>query len=279
MPSLAKGVSLSLGLISTTVRVESARESETSLNQICQGQPGQPSHAPSTLHQKLNCPACGPVVDTSVIKRGRPSGDGFLVVEPAAIEALKSTNAEPYKKSITLGAHPADAFDLETTRGEKMYYLVPDGTPDIYALMVDVVRSSDVALCGLWTPRSVASLFQLKVYERGGNAALVLEERVPAASLKPVPVTGGKTDPDLLTVALAFVPTLVKPLDMAAYDDGFKTKLEELFASVTPVTGLSTGVAATVTTVAPDELMKRLQESLKPVKKAAVRKTAPRKTA
>lgn len=194
MASVATGVSLTLGLISTTVRVESAKEAETSLNQICQGQPNLPAHAPSALNQKLTCPACGPITDASLIKRGRPSGDGYLVVEPADIAALKTANADPFKKQITLSAHPRAQFELETARGEKLYYLVPDGTPDYYATMLEAVKTADAALCGLWTPRSVASLFQLRAYERDGMSALVLEERVSAASLKAVPTTGGTVD-------------------------------------------------------------------------------------
>jgi non-homologous end joining protein Ku len=278
MPSIATGVSLTLGLISTTVRVESAKEGVTSLNQICEGQPNHPDHAPSTVNSKLACPACGPITDVSLIKRGRPSGDGFMVVDPAQIEALKSENTAQYKKSITLGAHPRDQFELETVRGEKLYYLVPDGTPDMYATILEAVKTTpDVALCGLWTPRSAASLFRLAAYERDGHAALVLEERVQSAKLKAVPATGGTIIPKLLAQAQQYIPNEVEPLIWDTYDDHFKVKLEALFASVPVVPGLAAATTNATPAMSPDDLMAALDKSLAGKKTAAKKTAAPRR--
>ena len=277
MSSVATGVSLTLGLISTTVRVEAARESATSLNQICEGQPGAKTHAPSTLNSKLTCPSCGPITDASLIKRGRPSGDGFQVVDPARLATLKSENTAQYKKSITLGAHPRDQFELETAQGSKMYYLVPDGTPDMYATILQAVRANpDVALCGLWTPRSAASLFRVIAYERDGKSALVLEERVQAGTLKAVPATGGTAIEKLLVQAKAYIPDQVEPLDWNAYDDHYKVKLEALFATTPVVPGLAVAAPSGKVTpsMSPDALTAALAASLAPKKAPAKRAAA-----
>ena len=288
MASLASGVSLTLGLISTTVRVESAKEAETSLNQICMGQPGHDEHAPVKLTQPATCALCGKIEDATAIKKGKPSGDGFLVVDATEINEIKKTNAEPFKKRITLGAHPREQFELETQRGEKLYYLVPDGQADIYALILQLVKDTpDAAICGLWTPRSVAGLFQLRAYERDGHEALVLEERIASAKLKPVPATAGNVDPALLTLAKQFVSQVIEPLDMTNYDDGYQAKVDALFSSkqVIAAHGGGAGSGSAKASTSPDDLAAKLRESLaasgKPAKKAPAKRAnaRPRRSA
>lgn len=282
MASLATGVQLKLGIISAPVRVESATTSTTAAKQICVGSESGNAHAPSTIRLQTTCPECGPITNASTLKRGRPVGDAFAIVEPAEIAALATVEAAQYKKTITLGAHPRDAFELETQRSDKLYYLVPDGQNDMYLLILELVKANpDLTFCGLWTPRSAASLFQLRTYERSGVTALVLESRIAADALKPVPQVVGAFNPELLAIALQVVPSLVKPLDMSAYDNGYAAKLDALFAAHAPVGALATPNAPTgAPTLSNAELLAALKASV--VVKAPARKRAnarPRKTA
>ena len=229
MVSLAKGVSLSLGLISATVRVESALDKPDSLRTLCVGTNGpMGTHSPLAIRNVTTCDVCGPITDKTTLLKGKPVGDGFAIVDADAIETLKHDHDDAYKKSISLTVHPVDEVASSTAQGEKMYYLVPDGAEDRYALFASMVEAHpELAFVGLYTVRSRASMFTL----RSHDGILVLEERTRAENMKAAPEVTGTCNQALLGMAEQLLPAMVTPYDAAAYSDTYQAALDSLLAA------------------------------------------------
>ncbi len=248
MASLAKGVSLSLGLIGgATVRVEAAKERAESFKTLCVGQGGT-SHAPSTITYAKTCPTCGPITDHSTLKKGRPSGDGFIVVEESEIKQLKDTHSAAFKKVISLTPHPADQVATSTAQGEKLYYLVPESGNDRYALLAQLIEDHpEYAFMLMWTARSVATMYVARVTD----GVIVLEERVHQSHLKARPVVDATPDAALMAMASQVLPAMTKDFDPVTYEDGYATALNDLLTSRETTTG---GTVATTSapSVVPD---------------------------
>ena len=248
MASLAKGVSLSLGLIGgATVRVEAAKERAESFKTLCVGQNGT-AHAPSTVSYTKTCPTCGPITDHSTLKKGKPSGDGFIVVEESEIKQLKDTHAAAFKKSITLTPHPAEQVATSTAQGEKLYYLVPESGDDRYALLATLIEEHpEYAFMLMWTARSVATMYVARV----ADGVITLEERVHQSHLKARPTVTATPDAALLAMATQVLGAMVKDFDPVTYEDGYATALSNLLASREAMAGGAVA-APTTTSVIPD---------------------------
>jgi non-homologous end joining protein Ku len=230
MASVAKDVVLSLGLISTTVRIESAKVTATSaLKTVCDGQGGH-EHLPQSISSVYTCGVCGPIENRSTLKKGKKVGDGYAIVEADEIQGIKDETSTTFKKQIGLTPHPADEVRLTTASGDKLYYLVPANGDTRYGALVELVKSRpDLAFCALWTPRTRASVFMLSVRDD----VLVMEERTRAEELKPTPAVEAPSDPTLTAMAeqMLGLEGVVQRFDVAAYADTYEIRLATLVSS------------------------------------------------
>lgn len=247
MASLAKGVSLSLGLIGgATVRVEAAKERPESFTQLCVGQNGA-THAPSRISLVSTCATCGAITDKSTLKKGRASGDGYIVVEQEEIKQLKETHDAAFKKTISLTPYPSEQVFGSTAQGDKLYYLVPESGNDRYALLATLIEQHpEYAFCLMWTARSRATMYVARVTD----GVICLEERVHEANLKPRPVVDGAPDAALLAMADQVLPQMVQDFDPTTYEDGYLAALNALLASREATTGDNVPTTASQPSVA-----------------------------
>ena len=219
--SVASGVALNLGLISTSVTLFSALDKTASGNVlVCDnGHPAARIRAPHV------CDTCKGEVPVAQLKKARLVEGGLVVLDAEDLVRLNA-GAEAHKKKATVTAHPAGQVGVLTTAGEKMYFLTPmTGHEMTYAtLLAMVAHHDDLAFMTLWTPRSAASQFQLRAY----NGVLVLQERTRAGDVRAVPQLTLDTNDELIAVAEQILPALVTDYDPVTYADTSSAVLAEI---------------------------------------------------
>lgn len=275
MPSLAKDVQLSLGVLSTVVRVESALvKQDDDLNQICIGSEDAP-HDPARVTQKLICEH-DHEIDRGKLIRGKSVGEGTFVLLDEFDMATLSEDAEPHKGKIVLHPHPRKDVLATTRWGDKAYYLTPQHGADGYDLLLKIATRSDVILVARYTLRTAVSTFVLAVHE-----GLLLIREIVAEPMREAPVTLAppKIDKAMLAVANQFVDVQLRPFNAAEYAGDRKAKLEALIASKEPVVVTGGPVSSSATPAVPQgNLLAALQAQIDAANKPK-RKRAPRKAA
>ena len=130
-----KGLVLSLGPVTTTVRLQQGKRDEKTIKfkQVCCGQGtdengNERSHDPTPIANVPTCPTCG-TVNRSGLLKGQPQGDGYVVVTQEEVAEVREENAD-FKTKIVLAMHPDDQVRSLTVAGDKMYYLTPEGDDD-----------------------------------------------------------------------------------------------------------------------------------------------------
>lgn len=268
--NVATGVALSLGLITASVSVQSARPPKTRGTgnvMVCDA-----GHDAAQITQPPTCPDCGPV-PYQQLKKARPVDGGLVVLEAeeiseAAVDVLK------YKKRAAVTAHPAEQVEALTAAGEKFYYLLPDaGHEAAYGtLLALVVNHPELAFVTQWTPRSAMGQFRLMQYE----GALCFQERTNGSGLRDAPSLDLEVNAQLVAMAEQVLKLTTAPYDPETYRDTYEERIAAIVAGKTPVAATKESTSA----LPVDDLMERLRaqlEELDAPKKTPRRKPAAKK--
>jgi non-homologous end joining protein Ku len=253
-----KGLTLAFGLISTQVRLTGAVEKDTTprLNTLCVGAEKGAEHAPVAIKQGYTCASCGPLTDKAALKKGKPAGDGYVVVEQEEIATARTESGAEYKKSIKFTAHPAAEVIENTAPNGTLYYLAPEGAGDAYALLRDLIAAhAEVAFVALYTVSSRVGMYVARVH----GDAIVLEGRYREAELKAAPeLEPAEVNKDLFGMAEQFLEGMVTEFDADSYVDTYTEAIKAMLDASTPVAAES----AAVESGAGVDLMAALQAEL-----------------
>lgn len=261
-----KGITLSLGLISEQVKLTGAVDKSSGdeqLKTLCVGMDGT-EHAPSAISSKYHCPTCGDIHDRTQLKKGRPSGDGFVVVNPEDLNELKADTSEQFKKEVSLTAHPAEQVLNGTVSGDKRYYLQPEAAGQRFAVIRSLIADNpQYAFLAQYTVSARVSTYMARVE----GDAILLEERTPAALL-PAPQIEAEPNEAMLEMAEQLLGTLVTDFDASNYADTYTERLREMLdaAEVTEGDTTTPVVAAAPKQSKDDALMAALEAQLKAAK-------------
>lgn len=291
MASVAKSVTLSFGLMSTDVSVHSALDKEKSGNKlVCVGgftgvdpKTSKPvehqAHDPRPIGQVNVCTSCDDIVPYTSLQKARPVGDGFVLltedeVTEAKVDVLK------LKKATSVTPHPTEQVDMSTAPGEKLYYLLPNpGAQQTYAAFVYLVENHpEYTFMQLWTPRSRAGQFALKVKD----GCLVWQERERAENIRPVPEVEAEAPAPMLKMAdqVLELEGVVTDYDPATYEDTYERKIADIIATKEVISGESVittpGVSVPTSAVAGMDALAKMLADAKAAKRPA-RKPAARK--
>ena len=232
MAAIAKGVSLSWGLINASVAVHNALEPKISNTSACGGVNGTP-HELTKIQQKRYCETCATEVPYTEIKKAREVGGKLIELVADEIKAAKG-DTDQYKKLATLTAHSTEEVETGTVPGEKLYYLDPEkGHGSAYDVLRHLVQTHpELTWVARWTPRSSVGTFALKL--RGD--VLVLQERVTAAATKAAPKVEADAPAALKAMAeqVLALPDMVTAFDPATYEDEYEVNIQKILASKAP---------------------------------------------
>jgi non-homologous end joining protein Ku len=261
-----KGLTLAFGLISTQVRLTGAVEKDTTprLNTLCVGAEKNAEHPPVAVKSGYTCSSCGPLADKAVLKKGRPSGDGYVVVEAEDISTARAESGAEYKKKIQFTAHPADAVLDNTAPNGTLYYLAPEGAGEAYSLLRDLIaKHPEISFVALYTVSSRVGMYVARVHDN----AIVLEGRYREAEFKAAPeFDDAEVNEQLFTMAQDFLEGMVVDFDAKSYVDSYAEKIKAMLDMATPVAGLTSEAPATS---APVDLMAALQAEIASKKAAS----------
>jgi non-homologous end joining protein Ku len=259
-----KGLTLAFGLISTQVRLTGAVEKDTTprLNTLCVGNEKGSAHAPRPVKQGYTCEDCGPLQDKTVLKKGQPAGDGYVIVDAEKVAEARTETGAEFKKSIKFTAHKAtDVIDGTAPNGT-LYYLAPEAGGDAYTLLRDlIVKHPEVAFVALYTVSSRVGMYVARVHDD----TIVLEGRYRESELKAAPeFDQAPVNEQLYGMAEQFLDGMVTDFDADTYADGYTERIKQMLDATTPVAAASDGSESAGTGV---DLMAALQAEL--AKKAA----------
>lgn len=154
-------LTLSMGVMSAQVKLLKAvkgedDEQDVETRTVCAGTDDEP-HAPTRVNSLYRCSHCKTERSSyHPFKRGKELADGTfeLVDISAAAEVDRSITHE-----LGFLAVPLDSFEATAVPSGNVYYVLPDGKPEIYAAIRDVMRSmsDEVAWVAQWAPRSAAT--------------------------------------------------------------------------------------------------------------------------
>lgn len=258
--ALRKGIALSFGLMACNVSIHSGIEKASASGNklVCTGSfqgvdrvtgnpKSHPEHPPNPISQVMTCRSCDDVVPYTSLKKGRPEGDGFVLLTADELTTAAADSLDLKKKSA-LTPHPTTQVDLATVPGEKFYYLTPEaGGEASYASMRHLVESHpELTFMSLWTPSSRAAQFALKVKDD----CLVWQERVRQENIREAPVVDVEAPEPMLKMAeqVLGLEGIVTDYDPTTYEDTYETKLAEILATKTAVPGQTQIEVAGVTT-------------------------------
>lgn len=272
-----KGITLSFGLISETVRLTGAidKSAEVSLNTVCVGTEQGTDHAPVGIKSQYVCTECGPISDRSTLRKGRKVGSGFQLVDTDQIKEVKSQTADTFKGKVALTAHPAEQVLTSTVGTGSFYYLSPEGAGDRYAIIRDLIdQHPELSFVAQYTVSSRVSMYVAHVRD----GAIMLESREGSGKVKDAPDVSGESNQAMLGMAEQLLDQLVVDFDAATYADTYTEKLQAMLEASQVVEALPTeGEAPAAAAVSDEELMAKLAEMLpqkKPAKRAAARRKA-----
>ncbi len=274
MATVAKDVTLSLGLLTCQVSMLSALEPAVSNTNVCTGAGEHKEHSATKISVKSTCSVCGDMAYTD-IKKARQVGDAFVLLDAEEL-AEAGADATRFKKAAGLTAHPAGEVDLNTVTGEKLYYLKPQtGSEPVYAVLFQLVQAHpELSFLTQWAPRTKAAMFALKAF----NGVLCLQERTRQENVRQAPEVTTEAPEQMLALAeqVLAIPGLVQPFDAASYADTFEQKIAEIVATKTPISLIVPDAPDAAPAPTGGNAMDALQAMLAEGKPAAKR---PRKTA
>jgi len=230
-----KGLTLAFGLISTQVRLTGAVEKDTTprLNTLCVGAEKGTDHAPAPIKQANTCAECGLLEDKTVLKKGRPAGDGYVIVDAEEVAKARTETGAEFKKSIKFTAHKAgDVIDGTAPNGT-LYYLAPESGGDAYTLLRDLItKHPEVAFVALYTVTSRVGMYVARVHDD----TIVLEGRYRESELKAAPeFDESPVNEQLYGMAEQFLDSMVTEFDADSYADSYTARINEMLDASTPV--------------------------------------------
>jgi non-homologous end joining protein Ku len=230
-----KGLSLAFGLISTQVRLTGAVEKDTTprLNTLCVGDEKNTAHAPRAIKTGYVCEDCGPLTDKTVLKKGRPAGDGYVIVDAEEVTKARDETGAEYKKSIKFTAHKASEVIDGTAPNGTLYYLAPEAGGDAYTLLRDLIANHpEVAFVALYTVSSRVGMYVARVHD----GTIVLEGRYRESELKAAPeFDESPVNEQLYGMAEQFLDGMVTEFDADSYADSYTARIKEMLDATTPV--------------------------------------------
>lgn len=235
-------ITLTFGLISFAAKLDKATETPVEMKNLCIGSNGQPAHDPKPLTAPRKCAECGEITDYSGVVKGIKSGTTYAITTQDEVAEAKLQNVAQYKGKVAMVPHPVADFEAHTAPGKSLYYVTPDpAAADHYRLIVQLVKSHpELAFVSLYTPRSAAGLYQVKVRDD----VLVLEERTRGQAMKVAPVVGGTSNAQLYQMLEGVLATFVQPYDPDAYEDTYAAAIAKLADAATDTVHLGSAGAS-----------------------------------
>jgi non-homologous end joining protein Ku len=220
MGSVSKDVVLSLGMISCTVRVESALYTQDYLTNVCTG---KGEHEPTAVSRPLTCEHCGPIGQHTT-KKAKKEGGGLVLLEDDEVAELAGNDAE-YKGKVQLVPYAASDVLTKTGQAEKYYYTTTQNSPENYALIAKVIAQYPEKLfVAKYAVRTKASIFVAQVK----GDCILLQERTFVTNLKPIPTFDTPINEAFLPLAEQMVETMTAEFDSKTFADLYQTHLVEL---------------------------------------------------
>lgn len=228
MAAVRSHVQLSLGLVGVTVTVNSARQTATKTEMVTVCANG---HDAVKIRKPAVCDVCHAEVPNDQLAKGHMNDAGKLVViTQDEVKELKETTTSAYKLQVTLVAHPREDFEAATGQGDKLYYLTPDtdAQKPAYALFVATLKAHpEITLAGLYTPRSVAGLYRLRV----ADDVLVMEERLREDRILAPPVVEAEPNEAHVAMLDTLLPSMVAEFRPEDYEDQYARAFADLVAA------------------------------------------------
>lgn len=271
--NVAKGVALTLGVISASVSMQSGSIAKAKTGNVMVCDTG---HEATQINQQIYCPGCEAVIAYQQQKKARPVDGGLVVLEAEDLAAV-AVDATKHKKTASMTAHPVGEVELSTSTGDKFYFMLPDaGHETSYAALLALVTSHpELAFMALWTPRSALGQYRVVAHQ----GVLCLQERVAGSGLRPAPDLEVTFDKTLSTLAEQMLVHVTAPYDPASYADSHEERLAEILATkeVVPVAAKTSSAAIPAQVDLVDQLQAFLAEQKPAPKKRAPRKPAAKK--
>lgn len=256
----ARKITVGFGLMSIPGRMDGAVEQEEALPNLCKGQPGHDEHDPKPLKAPRVCEKCGPIVENSVLVKGRKSGSTYTIVEQEPIKEAREEFTRAYLDKIDLVPHPAGPFLAATAPGDKTYYITPEdaGGADHYQLLVRLIEAHpELVFVGLHAMKSASPRTHLWLMQvRDG--VLVMQKRVREQALKAAPSVGGTVNEALYAVLDATLDQFVVDYDPETYEDGYALAVAKMIEEGEQVTVDEAKATAAPVKMSDDELIEKL---------------------
>lgn len=221
MGSVAKDQTISLGMISATVRVESALYTADYLTNVCPGV--DKKHPPVAVTRPLTCPE-GCKIHMGHLKKAKREGGGLVLLTSAEVAAL-TEDAVPYKGKIQLLPYDSVEVLANTAEGEKLYYLTPQTSPENLTLIKQVIQAyPNKMFVARYTVRTKASLFVATVK----NDCILLAERVFQDRLKPLPSYETPANEAFIPLAIQMVEAMQTEFTKDTFADTYTRGLVDM---------------------------------------------------
>jgi non-homologous end joining protein Ku len=222
MGSVSKDVVLSLGMISCTVRVESALYTQDYLTNVCIGSTDT-AHDPIAVSRPLTCEHCGPIAQHTT-KKAKKEGGGLVLLEDTEVAELAGNDAE-YRGKVQLVPYNAADVLTKTGQAEKYYFLTTQNSPENYALLAEIIkRYPEKLFVAKYAVRTKAQIYVAQVK----GDCILLQERTFVTGLKPIPTFGTPINEAFLPLAEQMVETMEADFDAATFADQYQSHLVEL---------------------------------------------------
>lgn len=234
--SVAKSVVLNLGMVSCTVRVESASYTTEYLTNVCLG--STEPHEPVAVTRPLTCSTCGPI-GMFGLKKARKEGGGLVVLEDSEVEGLKS-NDTPFVGKIQLIPYDANEVLSNTGQSDKYYQLHPMSSPENYSLLKQVILAYPGKLfVAKYAVRSKAGIFVAQVK----NGCILVQERSFTDNLKPVPSFEAPVNEGFVGLAISMVEHMQTEFTPETFSDSYSRNLVDITRD-RPILGGKTATTA-----------------------------------
>ncbi len=219
MGSVAKNVTVSLGFIAATVRVESALYTTDYLSNCCTG---NGDHEPIAVTRPLTCDTCGPITMHG-LRKARKENGGLVLLEDHEVAELKE-DGSPFFGKVALIPYDSGEVLANTAEGEKLYYLTAMTSPDNLSLIKQVILAypNKLFVCK-YTVRTKASLFVAQVK----GDCILLSERVFRDRLKPLPSYDTPANEAFIPAAIQMVESMNVEFTEATFADTYRASLVE----------------------------------------------------
>lgn len=235
MGSVSKDVVLTLGMITCTVRVESAAYTEDFLTNVCDG---HGEHEPLAVKRPLTCETCGPLAGVHLLKKAKKEAGGYVILDDAEVAGL-TEDGKPFIKKIQLIPYDSGQVLANTGQGEKYYQLHPQTSPENYALLKQVISAyPGKSFVARYAVRTKASLFVAQVK----GDCILIQERTFVDNLKPVPGFVAPVNESFVPLAIQMVEGMAVDFTPETFSDTYNQELvnitrnREIVGGKTPTT-------------------------------------------